>query len=106
MAMEMKVVLPQVLLVRLSNRQWLSSKGLQKVQEFAVGIGPHKRFLQVKPAIVEWAHQASLSVTSFTFRSSALGRGFSEVRDEMAYYLDTLNVDALFTDNPDQFPRK
>ena len=106
MAMEMKVVLPQVLLVRLGNRKWLSSKGLQKVQEFAVGIGPHKRFLKAKPAIVKWAHQASLSVTSFTFRSSPVGRGFSEVRDEMAYYLDTLDIDALFTDNPDQFPHK
>ena len=106
MAMEMKVVLPLVLLVGARNRQWLSPKGLQKLQEFALGIGPNKRLLQTRPAIVGRAHRAGLSVTSYTFRSSEVGKGFSEVRDEMAYYLYALNVDALFTDNPDQFPHQ
>jgi glycerophosphoryl diester phosphodiesterase len=27
------------------------------------------------------------------------------VQDEMKYFLFTLGVDALFTDNPDMFPR-
>jgi hypothetical protein len=27
------------------------------------------------------------------------------VADEMRYYLTELDVDALFTDNPDRFPR-
>ena len=31
--------------------------------------------------------------------------GFPDVRREMAHYLFTLDVDAVFTDNPDRFPR-
>jgi hypothetical protein len=27
------------------------------------------------------------------------------VTEEMRYYLEELHVDALFTDNPDRFPR-
>lgn len=33
------------------------------------------------------------------------GARFPEVRDEMRYYLFELGVDAVFTDNPDRFPR-
>jgi glycerophosphoryl diester phosphodiesterase len=43
-------------------------------------------------------------MTLWTFRSSATT--FPSVRDEMAKYLYDLNVDAVFTDNPDQFPRR
>ena len=42
---------------------------------------------------------------TFTTRGGAeLGR-FSSLTDEMRYYLSELNVDAVFTDNPDRFPR-
>jgi glycerophosphoryl diester phosphodiesterase len=30
---------------------------------------------------------------------------FADVGEEMRYFLRELNVDALFTDNPDRFPR-
>jgi hypothetical protein len=30
----------------------------------------------------------------------------SRLRDEMRYFLFDLRVDAMFTDNPDQFPAK
>jgi glycerophosphoryl diester phosphodiesterase len=50
------------------------------------------------------AHGAGLTVTPWTFRSSATAR-FADVRAEMTYFLATLGVDALFTDNPAQFPR-
>jgi glycerophosphoryl diester phosphodiesterase len=43
-------------------------------------------------------------VTLWTFRSSTTPAG--SVRDEMAKYLYELGVDAVFTDNPDQFPRR
>ena len=32
--------------------------------------------------------------------------GFKDVTEEMAHYLYKFDVDALFTDNPDKFPRK
>ncbi len=104
MALELKVVLPLVLLLGERNSQWVSPAGLQRVKEFARGIGPEKSLLMAHPAIVEWAHNADLTVTPYLFRSSAVGKGFLNVQVEMAYYLYTLDVDALFTNNPDQFP--
>ena len=52
-----------------------------------------------------WAHAAGFTVTPYTFRSSDPGT-FSTVKAEMEHYLYTLGVDAVFTDNPDLFPRK
>jgi glycerophosphoryl diester phosphodiesterase len=44
-------------------------------------------------------------VTPWTFRSSSHGN-YRSVRDEMAKFLYECGVDALFTDNPDMFPRR
>ena len=66
------------------------------------GIGPAKAL--VDKSLVMQAHALGLSVTPYTFRSSNTGR-FKTVREEMSYYLYSLGVDALFTDNPDLFPR-
>ena len=46
-----------------------------------------------------------LSVTPYTSNEKTKGR-FASARAEMQYFLYTLGVDALFTDNPDQFPRQ
>ncbi len=54
--------------------------------------------------LVMQAHDIGLTVTPYTFRSSNTGR-FRTVREEMSYYLFSLGVGALFTDNPDLFPR-
>ncbi len=43
--------------------------------------------------------------TPYTFTSRALATRFRDVLDEMRYYLFDLGVDAVFTDNPDRFPR-
>jgi glycerophosphoryl diester phosphodiesterase len=97
--------IPRVLLVDPRNAaQWLSEEGLAKVKGFATGIGPAKQILEARPEIVKAAHAVGLTVTPYTFRSQSTGR-FADVRAEMTYFLTTLGVDALFTDNPDQFPR-
>ena len=103
MAGELQNRLPRVLLLGESDQAWLSPQELQSVEGFA-GIGPDKNLLWANPPLVKWAHQAGLSVTAYTFRSSAVGENFSDVGEEMTYYLHNLDVDALFTDNPDQFP--
>ena len=61
--------------------------------------------LEAQPDVVKRAQSAGLTVTAYTFRSASAGR-FPSVRDEMSHYLYTLGIDAVFTDNPDQFPRK
>ena len=68
-------------------------------------IGRVKDILLKHPQVVKWAHELGLTVTPYTFRSSNTGR-FSSVREEMAHFLYELGVDAVFTDNPDQFPRR
>jgi glycerophosphoryl diester phosphodiesterase len=98
-----KAILPLVLLVGDEGRaRWLTAAGLSEAKQFATGIGPAKAL--VDKSVVIQAHALGLSVTPYTFRSSNTGR-FNNVREEMSYYLYSLGVDALFTDNPDLFPR-
>lgn len=105
MAAEQGNRLPRVLLLGEGDQAWLSPEELHRIEEFA-GIGPDKNLLWANPDLIQWAHDAGLSVTAYTFRSSEVGEGFSDVAEEMTYYLHALDVDALFTDNPDQFPRR
>ena len=44
-------------------------------------------------------------INKFTTQSAAGAGRFTSIGDEMRYYLTELDVDALFTDNPDRFPR-
>jgi glycerophosphoryl diester phosphodiesterase len=98
--------LPLVLLVKIGPdaARRLTPQGLKEVKEFADGIGPNKALILRRPTLVEEAHALGMSVTAWTFRSKERSR-FPSVREEMAHYLRELHVDALFTDNPDQFPR-
>lgn len=98
---------PKLRLVLLINEEmrtrWLTPVGLAEAKHFASGIGPAKALLDKD--LVAQAHALGFSVTPYTFRSTNTGR-FKTVREEMSYYLYDLGVDALFTDNPDQFPRE
>lgn len=71
----------------------------------ANGLGPAKDIVVRYPQMVKWAHELGLTVTPYTFRSRNTGR-FPSVKDEMAHFLYELDVDGVFTDNPDQFPRR
>jgi glycerophosphoryl diester phosphodiesterase len=68
------------------------------------GFGPAKGVLTRHPAFVRLAHEAGLTVTPYTFRSASTP-GYPTVEAEMRHFLYTLDADALFTDNPDRFPR-
>jgi glycerophosphoryl diester phosphodiesterase len=78
---------------------------LAELATFATGIAPEKRVIAQHPDMVARAHAAGLTVTSWTFSASEK-TSFASVRDEMAHYLYDLGIDALFTNNPDQFPRR
>jgi len=84
--------------------RWLTPAGLAEIAGFATGIGPTKRLLDGRPELVQAAKHAGLTVTPYTFSSRAPSR-FPDVAAEMRYFLGELDVDALFTDNPDTFPR-
>jgi len=85
--------------------RWLSGPdALKQMATFANDLGPAKGLVEKTPAIVQWAHAAGLTVTPYTFRSGATGT-YADVEAEMRHFLYTLGVDAVFTDNPDRFPR-
>jgi glycerophosphoryl diester phosphodiesterase len=99
----LKTKLPLVLLINEEARtRWLTTSGFTEAKKFASGIGPAKALLDKN--LVMQAHAAGLSVTPYTFRLTDMGR-FKTLSEEMSYYLYELGVDALFTDNPDLFPR-
>lgn len=81
-----------------------SADKLREIATWATGIAPNKAIVAARPEVVSWAHAAGLTVTLWTFRSSTTT--YPSVRDEMATFLYDLGVDAVFTDNPDQFPRR
>ncbi len=103
----LKLGLPMVLLLEARDAdQWGSRERVAAAKAAgATGLGPAKTIIDRHPNLVTWAHELGLTVTPYTFRSSSTGR-FPSVRDEMTYFLYERDVDALFTDNPDQFPRR
>jgi glycerophosphoryl diester phosphodiesterase len=100
----MKIGVPVVLLLN-SGEGWDSAAKVKEWKPFVQGLGPAKRIVEENPELVKWAHAEGMTVVPYTFRSSNTGRHPS-VRAEMDHFLYTLGVDGLFTDNPDQFPRK
>lgn len=85
--------------------RWLATpESLREVAAFASDIGPAKGLVERNPAVVQWAHAAGLTVTPYTFRSGATG-AYPDVTAEMRRFLYDFGVDAVFTDNPDLFPR-
>ena len=92
-------------LVYLIEERDACAERLKRVKEFADGVGPSKEAVLCRPGLVKDAHDLGLSVTVWTFRAGQTGR-FKGVREEMAYFLRNLKVDAVFTDNPEQFPRE
>lgn len=96
---------PRVYLVEPRDAARLdSAEKLREIAGWASGIAPNKAIVEATPDLVKRAHDAGLTVTVWTFRSSTTT--FPSVREEMEKFLYTFGVDAAFTDNPDQFPRR
>jgi glycerophosphoryl diester phosphodiesterase len=100
------VDLPTIPRVFLTERdEDVTDARLRELSTFATGIAPEKRVIERHPDMVARAHAVGLTVTSWTFRADEKTK-YPAVRDEMAQYLYTWGIDALFTNNPDQFPRR
>ena len=81
-----------------------SAEQLRMMRGFADGIAPSKAVVLKRPEIVAEAHALGMSVTVWTCRDGSTG-DFENVSAEMGHLLNVLKVDAIFTDNPDKFPR-
>ena len=99
----MQIGVPVVLLIG-SARGFETAADVAAWKGIVQGLGPDKKLVLKNPALVRWAHAAGLSITVYTFRASETST-FPDVTAEMRHYLYTLGIDALFTDNPDRFPR-
>jgi glycerophosphoryl diester phosphodiesterase len=95
--------IPRVFLT--SKDEDVTETRLKALAKFASGIAPEKFVIARHPELVARAHAAGLTVTSWTFRADEK-TAFPSVREEMRHFLYTLGIDALFTNNPDQFPRQ
>jgi len=98
--------LPTVPRVFLTSRdEDVTEAKLRELKTFATGIAPEKIVVARHPELVGTAHALGLTVTCWTFRADEQ-TSFANVRDEMSHFLYTYGIDALFTNNPDQFPRR
>ena len=102
MSVELPLV-PRVFLT--SEDEDVSDAQLKDLATFATGIAPEKTVITAHPDMVARAHALGLTVTAWTF-SADEKTSYPSVRDEMAQFLYTFGIDALFTNNPDQFPRR
>ena len=95
--------MPRVFLT--SNDEDVAEPRLRALAKFATGIAPEKFVIARHPEMVARAHAAGLTVTSWTFRSDEKTE-YPNVGAEMSHFLYDLGIDALFTNNPDLFPRR
>ena len=88
-----------------------SQKGLHGLAATVDGIGPWIRQAYSlrrgdgrirSTGLVKRAHKAGLAVHPYTFRADELPRGFSSFDALLAFFIDKLAVDGLFTDFPDE----
>lgn len=95
---------PRIFLMSRGEAGGLTDGRLKDIATFATGIGPEKRIIAEHRDLVARAHAAGLTVTAWTFAAKDV-QGYANVKTEMAQYLNTFGIDALFTNDPDQFPR-
>ena len=93
---------PRVFLT--SDERDVTDARLRELARFATGVAPEKRLIAARPEIVSRAHALGLTVTAWTFRGDEKTSSAS-LREEMSRFLYTFGIDALFTNNPDLFPR-
>jgi glycerophosphoryl diester phosphodiesterase len=100
------VALPTIPRVFLTSKdEDVTDARIAALAKFATGIAPEKVVIARHPEMVARAHAAGLTVTSWTFRSDEKTT-YPDVAAEMSHFLYDLGIDALFTNNPDLFPRR
>ena len=101
------VDLPTVPRVFLTSKdEDVTEARIKALAKFATGIAPEKTLILKHPEMVARAHASGLTVTSWTFRADDTDMKYPSVKAEMSHFLYELGIDALFTNNPDQFPRR
>ncbi len=91
--------------------QLRTEEGMAQVAKTADGIGPglwHLYMLAeidgqpVSTGLLSLAHSFDLAVHPYTFRADQLPPGFETFEAAVQWFAETLGIDGLFTDFPDQ----
>ena len=89
----------------------VTAEGLAGVAEYADGLGPWMNQLYstgagggglLSTGLAEAAHGHGLAVHPYTFRADALAPGFDRFAEMLHWFAETLLIDGVFTDHPDQ----
>ncbi len=91
----------EIRLVQLIEDKALTAARAQQIAGYAQGAGPWIGFLTDQPEFVVAAQEAGLLVHPFTFRADALPRGVNSYRALLDRFIRNMQVDGVFTDNPD-----
>lgn len=102
---QMKIGVPIVLLLA-NDDGFRTREEIRAWKGVVQGFGPAKAIVARNPDFVKWAHAEGMTVTPYTFTTRAAPPAGSDVAAEMARFLYDYGVDAVFTDNPDKFPRR
>lgn len=87
-----------------------SGEGLRELARSVDAIGPWLGHVvttggidgePVSTGLVSAAHQAGLAVHPYTFRKEQLAPGFHSLQEMVAWFVEKLSIDGLFTDFPD-----
>ena len=99
--------LPIIQLVSNSRMQasMVTEAGLDKIAEYANGIGPDKVLIVKNPALVQWAHRRGLAVHPYTLRRDMLHPRCKTFEEELKLFYVTYDVDGVFTDFSDEAAR-
>ena len=77
---------------------------MDEVKGYATAIGPSKD--DVTAELVQEAHAKGLQVVAYTYNAKNLAGKFPTVKADIEHALYALDMDGLFTDNPDMFVRR
>lgn len=80
----------------------LSEKGLDDIAAYADGIGPDKKCVETDAALVQRAHAHGLVVHPYTLRRDMRAPKYKTFEEELRQFYVVYNVDAVFTDFPDE----
>ena len=105
MATELPTI-PRILLID-TGGDVSDARACARSAKFATGVGPTKSLIAKPPARPREsrARPRHDRDVAWTFRASEK-TSYPNVRAEMQHFLYDLGIDALFTNDPDQFPRQ
>ncbi len=79
-----------------------TDEGLDEIATYATGIGPDKRRIEKDPSLVKRAHARGLQLHPYTLRRDAVPPIYDSFADELRQFYFVYDVDAVFTDFPDE----